>query len=111
MAACVPTLRPLFHRTWDRTTSGHEYSGSRSADFNVTTSRIRQRELRENVPSRTNADVHLAAIGQKEYAESAESQQGIMRTMEVSVQRCSDDERPISRTDDIVPKSLKESQQ
>jgi hypothetical protein len=51
--------------------------------------------------------MHLADVGRKEYAESAESQQGIMRTMEISVQQGSDDERPISRTDGIVPKSLK----
>lgn len=102
MAACVPTLRPLFHRTWDRSASGHEYSASQSADVPATTSRLWQRTQRESGLSHGVADVRLTRVDQKEYAELAESQQGIMRTMEVSVQRCSGDEIPISRTEEVV---------
>ena len=100
MAACVPTLRPLFHRTWDRTTSGHGYSNPRSADIATTVSTLRRHRHRESALSRTDVGLSLADIGQKEYAESAESQQGIMRTMEVSVQRGRDGVRPISHTGD-----------
>lgn len=73
----------------------------------TTASRVQRHGNRESALSRTCADVRLADVGQREYAESAESQQGIMRTMEISVQRDSDDERPLSRTDEIVPKSLR----
>lgn len=114
MAACVPNLRPLFHRTWDRTASGHGYSGSHSADMDATLSMSRtrqQRGRRESALSRIGADVRLADVGQKEgYAESAESRQGIMRTTEVSVQRCSEEER-LSRTENIVPRNLKGGQE
>jgi hypothetical protein len=85
MAACVPTLRPLFHRTWDRSTSGHGYLASRSVDVNVTSSRMRARTKCESALSPKGADVQLNQVGQKGYAESTESQQGIMRTTEVSV--------------------------
>jgi hypothetical protein len=54
--------------------------------------------------------VPLADIDPKEYAESAESQQGIMRTMEISVQRESNDGRPLSYSKDVIPQSLRESQ-
>ena len=112
MAACVPTMRPLFRKTWDRSTNVYGYSGgSRSADIDANNFRHRSKTQRESVLSYKVADVELTDVGQKEYAESAESQQGIMRTLEVSVQRGSDEEGRISRTEAIVPKELKESQQ
>lgn len=109
MAACVPTLRPLFHRTWDRTQSGPGYSGSRSVDATGTTSTLRPRKAHERGSSHTDAGVCLAHVG-KEYAESAESRQGIMRTMEVCVEQGCGDERPLSRSHEVVPMSLKDSQ-
>ena len=110
MAACVPTMRPLFHRTWDRTTGRHDYSISRSAGAVATKSKARDQGSRQSALSAKDNGVPLADIDPKEYAESAESQQGIMRTMEISVQRESKDERPLSLSKDVIPQSLRESQ-
>jgi hypothetical protein len=110
MAACVPTMRPLFHRTWDRTTGRHDYSISQSANAAATKSKARDQRSRQSALSVKDSGVPLADIDPKEYAESAESQQGIMRTMEISVQRESNDERPLSLFKDVVPQSLRESQ-
>lgn len=110
MAACVPTMRPLFHRTWDRTTGRHDYSISRSTGAVAAKSKAQDQGGRQSAPSVKGTVVPLADIDPKEYAESAESQQGIMRTMEISVQRESNDERPLSLSKDVIPQSLRESQ-
>jgi hypothetical protein len=110
MAAYVPTMRPLFHRTWDRTTGRHDYSISRSAIAAATKSKARDQGSHQSALSAKDTGVPLADIDPKEYAESAESQQGIMRTMEISVQRESNDERPLSLSRDVIPQSLRESQ-
>jgi len=79
--------------------------------MNATVLSTRQWGRRESALPRIEAEVYLSNVGQKNYAESAESQQGIMRTTEVSVQRCSDDERqPMSHTA-VVSKHLKDSQE
>lgn len=78
--------------------------------MNATVLSTRRWGRRESALPRIEAEVYLSNVGQKNYAKSAESQQGIMRTTEVSVQRCSDDERPRSHTA-VVSKPLKDSQQ
>ncbi|KAF3011200.1 hypothetical protein E8E13_011607 [Curvularia kusanoi] len=94
MAACVPTMRPLFHRTWDPSKAGAQSQGGRASALSC-----------------KDTSHQLTEMDPKEYAESTESQQGIMRTMEISVQRGSADERPSNCIRDVIPQSLRESQQ
>lgn len=84
MAACVPTMRPFFHRTWKReTTSGNAKSGPRSTDQLTGISLGRSNAGHKRVGS--TMDVGLDDLD-KDGAESSNSQQGIMRTIKVSME-------------------------
>lgn len=115
MAACVPTLRPLFHhKPWSRSKSGFGFSGSRSDDTSGIRRKAWQRGSHQRALSPTKGSVHVDCIGRKEfadqrdYAASAESQQGIMLATIVYEP---DDDWPINRTDETVSKNPKDSYQ
>jgi hypothetical protein len=84
MAACVPTVRPFFHRTWQRgTVSGNERSGSHSAHKLTSISLGRSNVGHKRVGS--IAEVELDDLDRYD-AESGNSQKGIMRTIKVSME-------------------------
>ncbi|KAF1842234.1 uncharacterized protein K460DRAFT_358873 [Cucurbitaria berberidis CBS 394.84] len=82
IAACIPTIRPFFHRAWKRDTStGNAYSASSDPFANLSTKGSHTGHRR--VGSAT--DVALEDIYNKDDAASQESQQGIIRTVDVPV--------------------------
>lgn len=96
MAACVHTKRPLFHRTWERKTGRNDYSGSWSFDATENNDVIV-----EMLRSSLVQAFHSPTLIKK----NAESQPGIMRTTEFSIQAHSDEKRPISSTGNTVPRN------
>jgi hypothetical protein len=81
IAACVPTLRPFFHRVW-----GHRFTTKKSnstpgnAFASISTGRARVRHSDTDFA----ANVALESIYSHDYAVSQESQQNILHTIEVS---------------------------
>jgi hypothetical protein len=84
MAACVPTVRPFFHRTWKRgTVSGNGRSGSHCVHKLTSISLGRSNVGHECVGSTT--EVELDDLDRYD-AESGNSQKGIMRAIKVSIE-------------------------
>lgn len=134
MAACVPTLRPLFHKPWGRSKNGSGYSGPQSDDTSGKRSQAWPRgSTHQRVPSSTTGggtqldhldDTPLDDIDyighkgfgerQRGSADSAESQQGIMLTTVVHVGSTHElnnhGEWPVRSTEEIVPQNLKDSE-
>jgi hypothetical protein len=109
MAACIPTMRPFFNRAWKRGfTSDKSHSASR--DHFASVSAGRSRTTHRRVGSST--DVALDDMYNKDDAASQESQQGIVRTVEVSMDWKSQPENSHRRAKDtIVPRALTDSEQ
>jgi hypothetical protein len=108
MAACIPTMRPFFNRAWKRgLTSDKSRSASRDqfASVSIGRSRIAHRRVG------SSTDVALDDIYNKDDAASQESQQGIVRTVEVSMDWNPQPESLPRRTKDtIVPRAIADSE-
>ncbi|TID21517.1 hypothetical protein E2P81_ATG04794 [Venturia nashicola] len=120
MAACVPTLRPLFQKPWSRSKGDSNYSGPRSDDTSGRRSKAWHHSGgHQRVPSITegdpNPDVPVNETARKGFRvqerEYTESTEGIMLTTVVDVRSAhgpaidDDNDRHV-----IVPRNIRESQ-
>ncbi|QDS74399.1 hypothetical protein FKW77_005651 [Venturia effusa] len=119
MAACVPTLRPLFHNPWARAKNNSGYSGYKSDDTSGRRSKANQRDNLEEAILPIDEDTEIDDIEPKElahrkggYAESVKSSRGIMLTTVVHVESGRHNiQWPIRGSRDIVPQNLRDSEQ
>jgi len=108
MAACIPTMRPFFHRAWRRGTSSNK-SGSATADPFASGSMGRSRTGHRRVASKT--DVALDEIDAHDDTASQESQQGIVRTVQVSVDWRAHPQGAAGNTGhNVVPRAIADSE-
>lgn len=105
MAACIPTMRPVFQRVWKNGTStGRSQSGSHG--HSTWTGRSRLTHQRDGFAT----DVTLEDMDSKYDTASRESQQGIVRTLEVSMGYDEYQQGEFGHTkDNITPKAIAES--
>jgi hypothetical protein len=82
MAACIPTMRPFFHRAWRRGISTNK-SRSATADPFASGSLGRNRTGHRRVGSDTDLD--LDDLGAQDETAPRESHRGIVRTVEASM--------------------------
>lgn len=109
MAACVPTLRPFVSRAWRTSANDSKENSGRSDPFISGGSSIGRNRTPAHRRVGSNSDLALDSIDVD--AESRESQQGIVRTVEVSMKWKQHPRGAAgNRKDTIVPREIAESE-
>lgn len=91
IAACIPTMRPFFHTSRKSgTATARSHPGSNS----LTTHNVTERGQRSHRGYATHEAVCLDELNERGDAASRESQQGIVRAIDVNISwsKCSDAE-------------------
>lgn len=108
MAACVPTMRPFFHRVWRRGSSADIQDSATTDPFESNPMR-RSRTGHRRVGSKM--DVALNDLDVQDDAASRESQQGIVRTVEVSMDwKAHPDGEVGNSKHNVIPRAITESE-
>jgi hypothetical protein len=102
VAACIPTLKPFFHKAFNGDRSGRSgrsnpnQSASKGSKLSSKMTSKNFSQSRKNPDLESASEMPLDDMGPQEYAESSTSQKGILRTLDVSME-WKEDANPASK--------------